>query len=145
MPLAERQYVRRSWRLLGVLRSALRTEKKVRFALLFGSAATGTDTASSDIDVLVELGGASLDRILDLSAKLEAIVGRPVDLVRLQDAGRDPAFLADIIAEGRVLVDRERAWPALRRREPGLRRQGREDEAQRVKSALTGIDRLLAT
>ncbi len=42
MSLSEREYVRRSWRLLSTLRAALRTEQNVRFALLFGSVARGT-------------------------------------------------------------------------------------------------------
>lgn len=114
LPLSERQYIRRSWSLLSVLREALRTEQNVRFALLFGSSATGAATSTSDVDVLVDLRDASLERIVDLSAKLTAILGRPVDVIRLQDAGVDPLFLADVVAEGRVLVDREKLWPRLR-------------------------------
>lgn len=144
LSVGERQYVRRSWSLLAALRTALRTEHNVRFALLFGSAARGTDTSSSDVDVLVDLRGAGLERVVDLSVKLAAIVGAPVDVLRLQDAEAQPSFLADVVAEGRVLVDRDEAWPRLRRSEPSLRRRGREDEARRARVALAGIDRLLA-
>jgi predicted nucleotidyltransferase len=144
LALPERGYLRRSWPLLSGLRTALRTEQNVRFALLFGSAATGTDRATSDIDVLVGLRDPSLERVVDLSAKLTAIIGRAVDVVRLVDAEAEPSFLADVVAEGRVLVDRETLWPRLRGREPGLRRRGRQDEARRGAAALEGIDRLLA-
>ena len=143
LALSERQYVRRSWSLLSALRGALRTERNVRFALLFGSAAAGTATPMSDIDVLVDLRDASLDRLVDLSAKLTALLGRPVEVVRLQDAQAEPLFLADVLAEGRVLVDREQLWPRLRGREPGMRRLGRQDEGTRAEAALAGIDRLL--
>lgn len=141
---SERRYVRRAWPLLSALRAALRTEQNVRFALLFGSTARGTDAPTSDVDVLVELRDPSLERVVDLSAKLTAIVGRPVDVVRLQDAEAEPLLLADVVAEGRVLVDREELWARLRRRELGLRRRGRRHEARRAEAALAGIDRLLA-
>ncbi|MGH2983195.1 MAG: nucleotidyltransferase domain-containing protein [Solirubrobacterales bacterium] len=145
LPLPELRFVRRSWSLLSALRASLRTEQNVRFALLFGSTATGTDAPTSDVDVLVDLRDPSLERVVDLSTKLTAATGRPVDVVRLQDAEGDPLFLADLLVEGRVLVDREGLWPRLRSREPELRRRGRKQEVERTHSALAGIDRLLAT
>jgi predicted nucleotidyltransferase len=144
LPLLERRYVRRSWRLLAALRAALRTERNVRFALLFGSAATGTDAPASDVDVLVDLRDSRLERVVDLTAKLEAAAGRPVDIIRLTDAEADPSFFADVLAEGRVLVDREEAWPRLRRRQAALQRCGARQDAERARSALAGIDRFLA-
>lgn len=143
LSLPERRYVRRSWPLLGSLRTTLRTEQNVGFALMFGSAATGTDTPTSDVDLLVELRDPSLERVVDLSTKLTAAIGRPVDVVRLQGAEADPLFLADVVSEGRVLVDREKLWPRLRSREASLRRRGRDDSARRANAALTAIDRLL--
>jgi len=143
MPLSERQYVRRSWKLLSALRTALRTEHNVRFALLFGSAARGTAAPESDVDVLVALRDPRLERIVELSAKLTAATGRGVDVVRLEDAESEPSFLADVIADGRVLIDREGLWPRLRSREPSLRRAGRRTDAQRAQAALAGIDRVL--
>jgi predicted nucleotidyltransferase len=127
MSLSERVYARRSWPLISALRTGLRTEPNVRFALLFGSVATGTDTPESDVDVLVDVRDASFERIVDLSTKLRALVGRPVDLVELHDAECEPAFLAQVVADGRVLVDREELWPRLRRREVRLRRRGSHD------------------
>ena len=145
LSLLERRYVRRSWTLLSQLRKVLRTERNVRFALLFGSTAAGSDMPSSDVDVLVELRDPSLERLADLSAKLEAAVGRPVDLIRLEDAEADPSFLAGVISEGRVLVDREDRWSQLLRREAGLRRRGARRDAERTQAALAGIDRLLGS
>jgi predicted nucleotidyltransferase len=144
LALSERRYLRQAWPLLAALRATLRTEQNVRFALLFGSAATGADGAASDVDVLVDLRDASLERVLDLDAKLTAALGRPVDLLRLGDAERDPAFLAAALSNGRVLVDRERLWPRLRRRQEAIRRSGDEDELKRTEAALAGLDRLLA-
>ena len=61
-----------------------------------------------------------------------------------QDAEGEPSFLADVIADGRVLVDREGLWPRLRSREASLRRAGRQRQSERTDAALAGIDRLLA-
>jgi predicted nucleotidyltransferase len=144
LPLSERQYVRRSWRLLAALRGALRTEQNVRFALLFGSAARGTDTRAGDVDVLVDLADPALDHVIDLAERLTAASGRPVDVIRLGDAERDPSFLADAVSEGRVLVDRDHLWPSLRVRQPALRRRGRRELGRRTEAALCSIDRLLA-
>lgn len=141
IPLSERQYIRRSWRLLSALRRALRTDHNVRFALLFGSVARGTDAPGSDVDVLVALRDPSLDRVVELGAKLSEAAGRRVDVVRLEDAEAEPSFLADVVADGRVLVDRSSFWPRLRGREASLRRDGRRAEARRAESALAGIDR----
>lgn len=145
LPLSEREYVRRLWGLLSTLRIALRTERNVRFALLFGSTATGTDTPGSDVDVLVCMSDASLERVADLSAKLTRLVGRRVDVVKLQDIEAEASFLAQIVADGRVLVDREHLWSRLLRRKAALRRRGMEDDARRLDMALAGIDRLLAS
>lgn len=144
LPLSERRYARRSWPLLAALRAALRTERNVRFALLFGSAATGTDAPASDVDVLVDLRDPGLERLVDLKARLETAIGRPVDVIRLADAEADPSFMAGVISQGRVLVDREGLWPGLRRREAALRRRGARRDTERAQSALAGIDRLLA-
>jgi predicted nucleotidyltransferase len=144
MSLSEREYVRRSWKLLSALRAALRTEHNVRFALLFGSVARGTAAPGSDVDVLVALRDPDLERVVELSTKLTAMTGRHVDVVRLEDAESEPSFLADVIADGRVLVDREVLWPRLCGREPSLRRAGRQRQATRTDAALAGLDRMLA-
>jgi len=145
MSLAERDYVRRKWSLLSALRTALRTEPNVRFALLFGSVAGSRDTPESDVDVLVELRDTDFERLVDLGLKLEEVVGCHVDVVELHEAQRDPALLARIVAEGRVLVDREQRWPRLRREENRLRQRGVRRENERLRNALAGIDNLLAS
>src|SRR5918995_7100742 len=53
LPEREERYVRQHWPLLHGLRAALRTERDVRLAVLFGSTATGEDTERSDVDLLV--------------------------------------------------------------------------------------------
>jgi predicted nucleotidyltransferase len=140
----EQNYLRRSWGLIAALRSALRTEQNVRFALLFGSTARGDGDALSDIDLLVAMRDPSLARIADLGAKLEALLGRRVDVVTLDEARANAGLLAEAVGEGRVLVDREGRWAPLRREADALRSSARK-EARRAKSrALAGIDRMLA-
>jgi predicted nucleotidyltransferase len=141
---AEREYARRRWPLIGSLRALLRTEPNVRFALLFGSTAAGTDTPRSDVDILVDMADGSLDRVVDLTLKLEAAVGKPVDLVRLEDAERDSLFLAKKIASGRVLVDRDQEWSRLSTRKADLLERGLAEKDRRAHAALEGIDRMLA-
>lgn len=143
LPLSERRYIRRSWGLISALRSALRTEQNVRLALLFGSAARGSDTQASDVDLLVQMRDPTLDRVVDLSAKLTRIVGRRVEVIRLEDAEAEPSFFADVAADGRVVVDREGLWPRLLRRDARLPRHGHLTQARRTRIALAGIDRLL--
>jgi predicted nucleotidyltransferase len=142
--LAEREYVRHSWKLLSALRAALRTEHNVRFALLFGSAARGTAAPASDVDVLVALRDSDLERVVELSTKLSEATGRRIDVVRLEDAASEPAFLADVIRDGRVLVDRGGFWPRLRNQEPRLRRADVRRQTERTDAALAGLDRMLA-
>ncbi len=141
---AEKQYVRRYWPLLATLRTALRTEPNVRFALLFGSAARGEDTPRSDLDLLVEMRESSLEREVDISAKLEGLLGRRVDIVPLGNAARNAGLFGDALRDGRVLVDREGLWTELSKRKVNLARQSAQWDRRRAREALTGIDRFLA-
>jgi predicted nucleotidyltransferase len=66
---------------------------------LFGSAASGEDRPDSDIDLLVDFDeDSSLFDLMRLSRELEALLGRPVDVV---SAGglktRDTAILAESV------------------------------------------------
>jgi predicted nucleotidyltransferase len=144
LPLSEDLYVRSHWPLIAKLRAALRTDRNVRFAMLFGSAARGDDTSESDVDVIAALRDASFDRVLDLAIDLESALGRSVDVIRLEDAEQDPTFLAMALADARVLVDREGTWPGLMQRLPSLRRRGKARDDKRKRDALAGIDRFLA-
>ncbi len=145
LPVAEQEYIRHSWPLVAALRKALRTERNVRFALLFGSAARGDDDPSrSDVDLLVELGESQLERVVDLGSRLEDLLGRRVDLVLVEDAEENPALLAEAVAEGRVVVDRERRWPELSFRRATLARRSKRLDRQRRREALARIDEFLA-
>jgi predicted nucleotidyltransferase len=122
----------------------LRTERNVRFALLFGSGARGDDTPHSDLDLLVEMRDPTLERVVDLSARLEDLLGRRVDVLPIEEAEGNPALLADAVAEGRVLVDREHRWAELGDRREALMQQAKRRDRRRTREALAGIDRFLA-
>lgn len=140
---AEKQYVRRSWKLLAALRGALRTEQNVRFALLFGSVARGDDGEGSDVDLIVEMRDSSLVRIADLELKLEELLERRVDVLALEDASANPVLLAEAVAEGRTIVDREERWAQLGSEAEAMDRRARRHLRERRRSALAGIDRLV--
>jgi predicted nucleotidyltransferase len=114
VPFGEEAYLRSHWGLLHTLRAALRTEPNVRLAILFGSTAKGDDHEGSDIDVLVVLEDPSVGRLVALTERLSGGLGRDVQLVRLADAENVPVLMADVVEQGRVLVDRDDGWPALR-------------------------------
>lgn len=127
--LREEVYLRRHWPLLSGLRGALRTEPNVRLAVLFGSFATGADAASSDVDLLVVLRDCAPGVVAALSGRLADRLGRDVQLVRLEEAERSPGLMLDVLADGRVLVDREGLWPRLKARERRWRRQAAAEDA----------------
>ncbi len=82
--------------------AALCRRFRVRRLELFGSAATGSfDPASSDVDFLVEFAelrpGEWADAYFGLKERLEALRGRPVDLV-MPSAVTNPYLLRAIEA-----------------------------------------------
>lgn len=129
---AERVYLRGYWSTLAQLRTALRTEPGVRAAVLFGSLARGDDRAESDVDLLVELRGPALTARLDLRRRLETAAGRRVQLVETRSAERSPLLLAEIIRDGRPLVDRIGVWPAFQSRRAAVERAARAEARRRA-------------
>jgi predicted nucleotidyltransferase len=125
----EEAYLRGHHALLGKLMAALRTERDVRLAVLFGSTATGEDTPVSDVDLLVvhRCSGGMVQA--GLCIRLRRALGMPVDVVMLEQAEAQPALLADVVREGRVLVDRDDLWTGLQERRDQILAEGaREDE-----------------
>jgi predicted nucleotidyltransferase len=63
-----------------VLRLALsKFEDAIRFAFVYGSVAKGTDTATSDIDVMVVAEGLSYSNLFESLTKAEETLGRKVN------------------------------------------------------------------
>ncbi|MGC9974280.1 MAG: nucleotidyltransferase domain-containing protein [Gaiellaceae bacterium] len=111
LSVGERAYLRRTWPLLASLRQALRTEPAISLAVLFGSRARGDDHASSDVDLLVRVQRGSSSRAV--ASRLSEKLGLRVQIVLLEDAERAPRFLAEVMREGRVMIDRDEVWRSL--------------------------------
>jgi predicted nucleotidyltransferase len=144
LPPGEAGYLRRHWPLLAALRSALRTEPNVAFAMLFGSIARGDDTAESDVDLLVVLHEHSLKKMAELQDRLERALGREVDVLSLEAASSNELLLALAVEEGRVLVDREELWAKLRSELADLRRRAERASRRERRKALAAIDDFLS-
>jgi predicted nucleotidyltransferase len=111
LPISEWAYLRENWPVLRELRAALRTEPSVRAAILFGSYARGEQHDGSDIDILVaRQPGPGLREV---AHRLSARLGRPTQLVALEDAEKAPLLLAEVLRDGRVLIDRDETWDRL--------------------------------
>src|SRR5919204_4687229 len=123
LSFAERHYVETHWKLLSNVVSWLRTRPNVRLAVVYGSVARGDDRPGSDVDLLVSFAREDAHTAALLAASLGEELGRRVQVVSLEAAGRAPLLLLDIVREGRVLVDRDGEWPTLTRRERQLRRE----------------------
>ena len=125
----------------------LLAEAGVEVAILFGSAASGRMRPDSDTDIGILCQVAhdiGFDAELALGANLERVIGREVDLVRLDKAStllrfeasrgrclyeaRESAF-ADFVA--RALLEYEDLRPLLRRCAEGMfrRMKGAHDQA----------------
>ena len=75
---------------------------------VFGSATSEDFRVESDVDVLVQFeegGGDLFDRYFDLKEGLEAIFGRPVDVV-VEDALKNPYLRASIERSRRTVYAR---------------------------------------
>jgi predicted nucleotidyltransferase len=118
----EEAYLRSHWELLRALRASLRTEPNVRLAVLFGSTAIGTDDERLDVDVLVVLHDPAVGRLAELTERLSRRTGREMQLIRLSEAESSPILMADVIDHGRVLVDRDDLWSAMKELAPRWRR-----------------------
>ena len=77
--------LRTTLRVLRDHRDDLRNRKRVDVLGVFGSLARGEARPDSDIDVLADfLAGTTLFRVAEAQIELEALLGRPVDLIDRQ-------------------------------------------------------------
>jgi predicted nucleotidyltransferase len=107
-------WVRSHWSLVSQLLAILRTEPNVELAVLFGSVARGSDVEdASDVDLLVELRRPFPGALEALRHRLAERLQPAVELVPLRVAVRDPHLLAEVLRDGRPLVDRGHLWPKL--------------------------------
>jgi predicted nucleotidyltransferase len=137
----EQAYLSKNWKTISTVTEALRTERNVRMAVLFGSTARGHVGEDSDVDVLVSLAEERPMYLFYLAARLTRALGRDVDVLSLAHVrAHDPALLGAITRDGRPLVDRDGSWPRAYRRTPGHRAR-RGAGARRSPSACNPRDR----
>jgi len=139
---SEYAYVRSRWPLIGSLIQELRTLPNVRLATLFGSVARGDDRPESDLDLVVQLRNDGVHERAQVAERLEAASGRAVQLIPLKDARDAPSLLADALRDGRVLIDREEAWPKLKRSESVVRRRAEKADRELGKNARAALEEL---
>jgi predicted nucleotidyltransferase len=139
LSIAEQDYLKSHWRLLKAIRSALRTERDVRLAVLFGSTATGENHLGSDVDVLIAHRRDGQRVLAGLKMRLRRALGKPIHIVSLEQAKTCSSLLADILCEGRVLVDRDDLWPELTAQYDEVLAQAAHEEQVTTASALNAV------
>lgn len=140
LPFSEELYLREHWETLSRLRHALRTEPKVRLAVLFGSFASGEDRPDSDVDLLIAHATGDVEELVELRRRLQGHIRSPLHIIPLEDAEQSSLLLADVLLEGRVLVDRWDAWRRLGRRLGQVLRLAATEEQAVGEAARRGID-----
>ncbi|MHB1808479.1 MAG: nucleotidyltransferase family protein [Solirubrobacteraceae bacterium] len=139
----EREYLRTHWPLLATLRGALRTEHRVRLAVLYGSFARGDEDASSDVDLLVCLADDQPSAGSRLSARLRGVTGRHVDVSLLEQVeARAPLLLDRVLDEGRVLIDRDGQWRKLSERRGAIHVRALRSHRHQMAAAARAIAEL---
>jgi predicted nucleotidyltransferase len=137
--LAERACLRRAWPLLAGLREALRTEPALSLAVLFGSRARGDDHPASDVDLLVCLRRAADRR--EIASRVSERLGLRVQIVTLEDTRNAPLLLAEVLREGRVVIDRTGEWPKLLRQRSRIDRTAERERRRIEKEFAATFDR----
>jgi len=93
----------------------LRRDRRIQYALVFGSFARGTNHAGSDLDVAI--GGLTepMDALAlgDLISRLESATRRTVDLVSLDEA--PPGLAYRVFRDGIVILERDSKIMAARK------------------------------
>lgn len=135
----EEVYLSGHWTLLAGMKHALRTERDVRLAVLFGSTAVGEDRPDSDLDLLIVRRSTTARARAALSIRLSQALSKRVHLVDLEQAEASLALLADVLLEGRPLIDRDGLWASLLDRREEIVSRARAEEAALAASAREAV------
>lgn len=139
----EPDYLRQHWPLLAGLRQALRTQRVVRLAVLYGSLARGDEDADSDLDLLVSAVGDERAAEMDLIARLRSVTDRRIDVAHLNRIDdRAPLLLDRILDEGRVLIDRDGEWAGLRARRRSIHARAQRAHRKQMLAAAAAVEEL---
>jgi predicted nucleotidyltransferase len=137
---SEVRWVRSRWPIVSALVAALRTEPNVGLAVLFGSVARDADAVpGSDVDILIELRRPLPGALAALHTRLEGALGCDVELVPMRSAERDPHLLAEILRDGRPLVDRGGLWPTLQAKRASTQARAEQEGRSLQTDALAAI------
>lgn len=140
----EDEYLREHWGLIAAVTDALRTERNVRLAVLFGSLARGDADENSDVDLLVWFAEERPLCKAQLAARLARTLRRDVNVLSLDHVRvREPVLLEAILREGRPVIDRDRSWPALRADRAAVERAAIRARAVRHRRAGQAVARLV--
>lgn len=140
----EGEYLREHWGLIVAATDALRTERNVRLAVLFGSLARGDVGEDSDVDLLVWFVQERPLCKAQLAARLSRALGCDVDVLSLDHVrAREPVLFGAILREGRPVIDRDCLWPALRADRAAFERAAIRARAVRHRRAGQAVARLV--
>lgn len=110
-------WVRSHWSLVSQLLAALRTEPNLKLVVLFGSVARGDEVKGvSDVDLMVDFRNPFPGALEVLRLRLNRQLPAELQLVPLEGAIHNPRLLAEVLRDGRPLVDREQSWSRLQAR-----------------------------
>lgn len=106
----EAEWLIKHWGLVKSLQEALKTERLVKVAFIFGSYAKGSEREDSDLDLLVDMENETFTTQSGLHNRLEKKIGRKVDLFWLsnlvnEEDGKRNFLLENIIKELRPVVN----------------------------------------
>lgn len=139
----ERDYLRTHWPLLSALRRALRTEQRVRLAVLYGSLARGDEDEGSDVDLLVSLTDDRPHASTQLGSRLQRLIGRHVDIAVLERVQANaPLLLDQVLNDGRVLIDRDEQWQDLLNHRPQIHARALHAHRSQMTKASRAIEEL---
>jgi predicted nucleotidyltransferase len=102
----------------------------VGLAIVYGSVARSDDHPRSDLDLLISFTSEEAHSSASLGVALSEETGRRVQVVSLSTARRAPLLLADVLHQGRVLLDRDDEWSVLKRQEREIQRQATAADAE---------------
>ena len=94
---------------VGTIKEALSSEKKIDFAFIYGSVASGTETAKSDLDLMV-IGDIPLESLLKRMKGPEKFLGREINpsLYSLKEyknrMKKNDPFIAHVMNEPRIMI-----------------------------------------
>jgi predicted nucleotidyltransferase len=141
LPVEEAIYLRTRWSTLHRLVSELRTLPDVRLAVLFGSFARGEENERSDLDIFVRFAKPGLRPRAQLLKRLEQAVPQDVQIVAMEDT--NTILLADVLRDGRVLVDRDGDWQPLTKGAPKVFAEAANARDELERNAFASLDSLV--